>query len=174
MIDIWLCSWPDIWLYDRLVLLLCKLCTACYTNTGGMLIDSTLYYILLLLQFYCCYFSSSTFHISSFVCSLYARASFPLFLYTHWGFWLSGFAHPGLCMLSYWSVIWRGSQTSWGARVFLLDRPFLVYYLLSYSYYFHDSVHLHSVLVLFLYSYAIMYKNLYVILQWCWFFIMIL
>ena len=53
-----------------------------YTNTGGVLIDSTLYYTLLLLQFYSCYFSFRTFHISSLECSHYIHVHFLLYFYT--------------------------------------------------------------------------------------------
>ena len=46
---------------------------------------------------------------------------------------------------------------------------FLAFLFLLFSW-FYDSVHLHSVLVLFLYSSVIMCGHLYMLLQWSWFY----
>jgi len=64
--------------------------------------------------YFVCYFSHIPVYIII-ICSHIICRCTPLFLHTHWEFWLPGFAHPGLCMLSYWSGNWRGSPTLRGA-----------------------------------------------------------
>ena len=86
---------------------------------------------------------------------LYARAPSPLFFHIHWELWLPRFTYPGFCMLSYWSGIWRGSQTSWETGVLLLDHPFSLFSYFSLFLLLSWLCALSSVLVLSFYSSAI-------------------
>ena len=113
----WLCS-PDT-------------CMLCWTpaDTHDLIGHLILLLTALITVHLCfvCYFILFQYIFSSYAHTLYARAPSLLFLHIHWEFWLSRFAYPSLYMLSYWSDIWRGSQTSWRAGVLLLDHLFSVF-----------------------------------------------
>jgi len=104
--------------------------------------------------------------VSLYAHTLYALAPSPLFLHTHWEFWLFEFAHSSLCMLPYGSGTWRGSHALRRAGVPLLDCPFSVFSFFSLFLLLPWFCALNSVLVRLLYSSVIMCGHLYVVLHW--------
>jgi len=84
---------PDTWCYDRLIPSLPKLCIVYYCNTC----DNWL--MLYAMMSFNSRFIHDISHSTYFILSLshYVHMyTIPLFLHTHWKFWLSGFAHSAI------------------------------------------------------------------------------